>query len=85
MDDLLSEFLTETAESLDVVDVELVRFEGDPLAVAGGRQVIAGRGTEGQGGVWIGHGPEIGRDGRRFQSILQPGLSHHRAPTTSAG
>ena len=30
MDDLLSEFLTETAESLDVVDVELVRFEGDP-------------------------------------------------------
>ncbi len=30
MDDLLSEFLTETAESLDVVDVELVRFEGNP-------------------------------------------------------
>ena len=30
MDDLLSEFLTETAESLDVVDVELVRFESDP-------------------------------------------------------
>jgi two-component system chemotaxis sensor kinase CheA len=30
MDDLLIEFLTETAESLDVVDVELVRFEGDP-------------------------------------------------------
>ena len=27
MDDLLSEFLTETSESLDVVDVELVRFE----------------------------------------------------------
>ncbi len=30
MDDLLSEFLTETNESLDVVDVELVRFEKDP-------------------------------------------------------
>jgi two-component system chemotaxis sensor kinase CheA len=30
MDDLLREFLTETTESLDVVDVELVRFEQDP-------------------------------------------------------
>jgi two-component system, chemotaxis family, sensor kinase CheA len=30
MDDLLREFLTETGESLDVVDVELVRFEQDP-------------------------------------------------------
>ena len=30
MDDLLSEFLTETAEALDVVDVELVRFESNP-------------------------------------------------------
>jgi len=30
MDDLLREFVTETAESLDVVDVELVRFEQDP-------------------------------------------------------
>jgi two-component system chemotaxis sensor kinase CheA len=30
MDDLLREFLTETNESLDVVDVELVRFEADP-------------------------------------------------------
>jgi two-component system chemotaxis sensor kinase CheA len=30
MDDLLKEFLTETGESLDVVDVELVRFEQDP-------------------------------------------------------
>ncbi|MSP42079.1 MAG: hybrid sensor histidine kinase/response regulator [Alphaproteobacteria bacterium] len=30
MDDLLSEFLTETNESLDVVDVELVRFEKKP-------------------------------------------------------
>ena len=30
MDELLSEFLTETAESLDVVDVELVKFEQDP-------------------------------------------------------
>src|ERR671931_544503 len=30
MDDLLREFLTETNESLDVVDVELVRFEQDP-------------------------------------------------------
>ena len=30
MDDLLSDFLTETAESLDVVDVELVQFEKDP-------------------------------------------------------
>lgn len=30
MDDLLSEFLTETNESLDVVDVELVKFEQDP-------------------------------------------------------
>lgn len=30
MDDLLREFLTETAEHLDTVDVELVRFEQDP-------------------------------------------------------
>ena len=30
MDDLLAEFLTETNESLDVVDVELVRFEQEP-------------------------------------------------------
>ena len=30
MDDLLREFLTETAESLDVVDVELVKLERDP-------------------------------------------------------
>jgi two-component system chemotaxis sensor kinase CheA len=30
MDDLLREFVTETNESLDIVDVELVRFEQDP-------------------------------------------------------
>src|SRR5689334_4448727 len=30
MDDLLREFVTETSESLDVIDVELVRFEQDP-------------------------------------------------------
>jgi two-component system, chemotaxis family, sensor kinase CheA len=30
MDELLREFLTETRETLDVVDVELVRFEQDP-------------------------------------------------------
>lgn len=30
MDDLLSEFLTETNESIDVVDVELVKLEQDP-------------------------------------------------------
>src|SRR5262245_59227179 len=30
MDELLREFLTETQESIDVVDVELVRFEQDP-------------------------------------------------------
>ena len=30
MDDLLSEFLTETRESIDVVDVELVKLEQDP-------------------------------------------------------
>ncbi|MHA1522870.1 MAG: Hpt domain-containing protein, partial [Alphaproteobacteria bacterium] len=30
MDDLLGEFLTETSESLDVVDVELVKFEKEP-------------------------------------------------------
>ncbi|WP_201154391.1 chemotaxis protein CheW [Rhodothalassium salexigens] len=30
MDDLLNEFLTETAESLEVVDVELVKLEQDP-------------------------------------------------------
>ncbi len=30
MDDLLREFVTETHESLDVVDVELVRFEQEP-------------------------------------------------------
>src|SRR4051812_38068633 len=30
MDELLREFLTETNESIDVVDAELVRFEQDP-------------------------------------------------------
>jgi two-component system chemotaxis sensor kinase CheA len=30
MDDLLREFLTETSESLDLVDVQLVKFEQDP-------------------------------------------------------
>ena len=30
MDDLISEFLTETAESLDLIDSELVRFENNP-------------------------------------------------------
>ena len=30
MDDLLIEFLTETAESIAVIDVELVKFEQDP-------------------------------------------------------
>src|SRR3974390_3883322 len=30
MDDLLREFVTETNESIDVVDVELVRFEQEP-------------------------------------------------------
>ena len=30
MDDLLNEFLTETSESLDVVDMELVKFEQEP-------------------------------------------------------
>jgi hypothetical protein len=35
MDDLLREFVTETNESLDVVDVELVRFEQDPCELDG--------------------------------------------------
>jgi two-component system chemotaxis sensor kinase CheA len=30
MDDLLREFLTETNENLDTVDVELVKFEKEP-------------------------------------------------------
>src|SRR5258705_12064072 len=30
MDDLLQEFLAETAENLEVVDAELVKFERDP-------------------------------------------------------
>ena len=30
MDELLTEFLTETSESLAVIDTELVRFEQDP-------------------------------------------------------
>ena len=30
MDDLLSEFLTETSESLEVIDSELVKFESQP-------------------------------------------------------
>ena len=30
MDDLLNEFLTETAESIAVIDVELVKFEQNP-------------------------------------------------------
>ena len=30
MDDLLNEFLTETSESIDVVDIELVKLEQDP-------------------------------------------------------
>src|SRR6202000_2857168 len=33
MDDLLQEFLAETAESLSVLDVELVRFEREPSDV----------------------------------------------------
>ena len=31
MDELLREFLTETAENLDHVDAQLVRFEREPL------------------------------------------------------
>jgi len=34
MDDLLNEFLTETAESLSVLDLELVKFEQDPSDTA---------------------------------------------------
>ena len=30
MDDPLTEFLTETSESLSVIDVELVKFEQEP-------------------------------------------------------
>ncbi|HCY56562.1 MAG TPA: hybrid sensor histidine kinase/response regulator, partial [Oceanicaulis sp.] len=30
MDELIGEFLAETAESLDTIDVELVKFESDP-------------------------------------------------------
>lgn len=30
MDELIGEFLAETAESLDVIDVELVKFEANP-------------------------------------------------------
>ncbi|MFW5660643.1 MAG: Hpt domain-containing protein, partial [Oceanicaulis sp.] len=30
MDELIGEFLNETAESLDVIDSELVKFEADP-------------------------------------------------------
>ena len=30
MDELIGEFLAETSESLDVIDVELVKFEADP-------------------------------------------------------
>ena len=30
MDDLLNEFLTETAENMDVLDVELVKLEQNP-------------------------------------------------------
>jgi len=37
MDDLLSEFLTETAESIEIVDVELVKLERDP----GNREVLS--------------------------------------------
>ncbi len=35
MDDLLNEFLTESAESLAVLDVELVKFEQNPQDTAG--------------------------------------------------
>ncbi len=35
MDELLSEFFSETIESLEVVDVELVKFEQDPTNIAG--------------------------------------------------
>ena len=34
MDDLLREFLTETNESLDRIDAELVRFEQKPTATS---------------------------------------------------
>ncbi len=40
MDDLLREFVTETNESLDVVDVELVRFEQDPELSADPRHFL---------------------------------------------
>lgn len=40
MDDLLREFLTETAEHLDTVDAELVRFERDPTEAAVLRNVF---------------------------------------------
>ena len=33
MDDLLSEFLTETVESISVLDVELVKFEHNPATL----------------------------------------------------
>jgi len=44
------------------------------LPVARRCQVIAGRGAPGQGGVGIGHGPEIGRVGREFQRTRPPPL-----------
>jgi len=34
MDDLLNEFLTETSESLSILDVQLVKFEQDPTDTA---------------------------------------------------
>ena len=42
MDDLLREFLTETCESLDRVDAELVRFEQEPNNAAMLNTIFAG-------------------------------------------
>ena len=42
MDDLLTEFLTETVESLDNLDVEIVRLEQNPNCLAPKFNAICG-------------------------------------------
>jgi two-component system chemotaxis sensor kinase CheA len=42
MDELLGDFLTETAESLDLIDLELVRFEQEPNNAAMLNTIFAG-------------------------------------------
>jgi len=82
MDDLLQEFLTETVESLDVVDVELVKFEQEPnnAAILGNifRLVHTIKGTCGFLGL-----PRLGALAHAAETLM--GKYRDGAPVTSDG